>query len=230
MELRQYGRIIRRRAWIPLLLVAVVGVVSLLTKKTLPPLYTASLRFTVGVKAQGGVRPINEETYYAWIASEYLADDLSVIVSSQAFAADVNRHLQEMGSAVQIAPGSISGVTFAEKQHRILQMNLTWGKPDELADIGRATVTTLQEDGPKYFAQLSTPAAFINSVIDEPLPPAVIPPSLTQRLDLPVRLILALLAGVGLVFLLNYLDTSVREATELESMGIPVLAEIPKQK
>lgn len=233
MELRQYWHIIWRRIWIPVLLVGIVAGVSLLTAKTPLPMYTSSLRFTVGVTSQAGQAAlegrVNEETFHAWVASEYLADDLSVVVGSQKFAADINRHLAEMGSSVQIFPGAISGITVAEKEHRILKLNLTWGNPDELAEIGQAAVMALKEDSPKYFAQFGTPNALI-TVIDEPLVSTPIPPSLTQRLDLPVRLILALVAGVGLAFLLDYLDTSVRGAPELERMGIPVLAEVPKQK
>jgi capsular polysaccharide biosynthesis protein len=46
---------------------------------------------------------------------------------------------------------------------------------------------------------------------------------------LPVRLLLALAAGIALVFLLDYLDDSVRGRSELEAMGIAVLAEVPKK-
>lgn len=229
MELRQYWYIIWRRAWIPALLVGVVAVVSVLTAQMPSPTYTASLRFTVGVDLHEAPGRINEETYYAWVASEYLADDLSVVVSSQEFAADVARRLTEMGSAVQSVSGSISGITFAEKQHRILQVNLTGGDPAQLTEIGQAVVVALQEDSPKYFTQFGTPDALIN-VIDRPQVPVAVPPSLTQRLDLPVRLIIAFAAGVALVFLLNYLDTSVRNALELEDMGISVLAEVPKHR
>jgi capsular polysaccharide biosynthesis protein len=42
-----------------------------------------------------------------------------------------------------------------------------------------------------------------------------------------VRLLLAVLVGVALCFLLDYLDDSVRNKSELEAMGISVLAEVP---
>ena len=230
MELRQYWFILWKRIWIPILLIVVVAVVSLLTHETPPLIYTTSLRFVVGVKTQEAAWRVNEETFHAWVVSEYLADDLSVIVGSQEFATDVNRHLEQMNSSVRIIPDSITGITFGEKQHRILRVDLTWGNPDEIGDIGRAIVAALENDSPKYFAQLGTPDAFISSVIDKPLVSVPTSLSLTQRLDLPVRLVLALIAGIGLVFLLDYLDTSVRNAPELEEMGIPVLTEVPKQK
>jgi capsular polysaccharide biosynthesis protein len=53
--------------------------------------------------------------------------------------------------------------------------------------------------------------------------------SLRERLDLPIRLFLALLAGIALAFLLDYLDDTVRDQAELEEMGITVLGEIPRR-
>ena len=44
-----------------------------------------------------------------------------------------------------------------------------------------------------------------------------------------MRMLLALVVGVALTFLLDYLDTSVRDKAELEAMDIAVLAEIPKK-
>lgn len=228
MELKQYWQIIWKRAWIPALLLVVVAVASLLTNQTPPPTYSTSMRFTVGVRPQELPDQYTYDSYYAWLSSEYLADDMTAIVSSQAFAADVNRRLSELHSPVQIPPGSISGVTIAEKQHRILRLNLSWGNAAELADIAQAVVRVMQEDSPKYLTQLGTPGALIN-VIDEPAPPAANPPSLTQRLNLPVRLLLALAAGLALAFLLDYLDDSVRSRSELEGLGIPVLAEVPRK-
>jgi len=229
MELRTYWQIIWRRAWIPALLLVAVGAVSLFTHKTPPTVYNASMRFVVGVEPEQSPDQFNYDGYYAGISSEFVADDLSVVVGSQAFAEDVNRHLAEMGSAVQIPPASLSGMTFADKQHRILQVNITWGNPQELQAIGQAIATTIEQDGPKYLAQLGTLGGVVR-VIDRPLTPTPIPPSLTQRLDMPVRLIFALIAGIGLVFLLHYLDTSIKSAADAESLGLSVLAEIPRHK
>jgi capsular polysaccharide biosynthesis protein len=229
MELRQYWRIIRRRIWIPSLLLIVVAAVSLLTTKTPPPTYTASMKFIIGVEPERLLDQFNYDGYYAGISSEFIADDLSAVIGSQAFIEDINRHLAEMGSGVQLSPGAVSGLTFGDRQHRVLQVTLSWPDPAELQAIGEAVVQAIEADSPKYIAQFNSYDSQV-IVLDRPLIPVPIPVSLTQRLDLPIRLILALVAGVGLIFLLDYLDTSVRAGGELEQMGIPVLAEVPKQK
>ena len=232
MELKQYWLIVWKRAWIPALLVIVVAGASipaiLETLNRTPSSYSVTMRFTVGVKPQESRDTYNYDSYYAWLASEYLADDMTAIVSSQAFAADVNRRLTELGSSVTIPPGQIGGVTIAEKQHRILRVNVSWNNPAELADIAQAIVKVVEEDSPNYLTQLGATGALIK-IIDEPSPPVAAPPSLTEQLNVPVRLLLALGAGIALTFLLDYLDESVRGSTDLEAMGVTVLAEVPKK-
>jgi capsular polysaccharide biosynthesis protein len=54
--------------------------------------------------------------------------------------------------------------------------------------------------------------------------------SLKDRLDLPIRLFVALVAGVALALLWDYLDDTVRDRAEVEAMGASVLGEIPRRK
>jgi len=224
MELKQYAHIVWKRVWIPVLLVVVVAVVTLLTAQTPPPSYGMAIRFSVGVAPQADENEYNYDGYYAWVSSEYLADNLTELVSSQGFANDVNAHLEEVGSSIKIPAGIIS----AETKHRIIRLNTTWGSAEELEAIGPAVTTAMVENSIKYFPQSSETNTTI-TLIDTTGPFLANPPSLRQRLDLPIRLILALAAGIGLTFLLDYLDDSVRNRAELEAMGITVLAEVPKK-
>jgi len=45
-----------------------------------------------------------------------------------------------------------------------------------------------------------------------------------------LRLILALAAGIVLAFLLDYCDSSIRGRADLESLGLPIFAEIPPRR
>jgi len=226
MELRAYWRIIWRRIWVVIGLIIIVVAVSLLFREPTPSVYQASLRFIVGVPPE----PVRGDyytydRYYAWLASEYLADDFSEVVKSEAFAADVTAQLRASGLDVQIPAGAIQGATVAEKQHRILSLRITWSNPAELEQVAQAAAKALQEDGSKYFGQLGEEQALIH-LID---PPVVtqIPPNLRQRLDFPIRLLLGLVAGLFLAFLIDYLDDSVRDVQELEELGLVVLGAIP---
>ncbi|MCB0191004.1 MAG: hypothetical protein KDJ65_03595 [Anaerolineae bacterium] len=224
MELKQYAQIVWKRVWIPVLLVVVVAVVTLLTAQTAPPSYGMAIRFSVGVTPQADADAYNYDGYYAWVSSEYLADNLTELVSSQEFANDVNSHLEEAGSSIRIPAGMIS----AETKHRIIRLNMAWDNAEALEAIGPAVSEAMVENSITYFPQSSEASTTI-TVIDTAGPFLANPPSLRQRLDLPIRLMLALAAGIGLTFLLDYLDDSVRGKAELEAMGITVLAEVPKK-
>ncbi len=224
MELKEYAYIVWKRAWIPALLLAVVGIVSVLTRQTPSPVYSMTMRFNVAVAPETRPDEYSYNGLHAWVTSEYMADTLSVLVSGQEFAANVNEHLAKMESPVSIPSGIIS----ADTRHRVLSLNVSWGNAEELTDIAQAVAEAMQENSVDYFPQAGETGVNIFQ-IDTSGPVEVNLTSLTQRLDLPVRLLLALVAGVALTFLLDYLDDSVRGKWELEAMGITVLAEVPKK-
>lgn len=229
MELREYWRILRRYAWLIALVVAVTLFASLALRhlRPKPQQYAASLRFTAGITPeQGQGQYYTYDRYYTWLASEYLVDDLSEVVRSAAFASAVSEELA--GQGIVVPAGAISGSTVPVKQHRLITMTITWGDPKQLQAIAEAAGKVLQERNGEFLAQLSSENAAIR-LID---PPSVYPigASLRERLDLPLRLFLALAASVALAFLLDYLDDSVRNRRDLEQLGLPLLGALPKGK
>ena len=219
MELRQYWHIVWKRIWVIAVLVIVVGAASLLTYSPPPTTYQATLRFTVGIVPEERPAAVyGYDYYYTWITSEYLADDLAEIVKGGAFAA-----------AVGAPGGSISG----SAEHRILTVTVArTGGPkvaDEVGRIADAVAAVLQERAGEFFGQVAHNPRAADLTLHDPPVVTPLPPGLTARLDLPLRLGLALVAGVALTFLLDYLDTGVRGRAELEAMGLPVLGEIPSR-
>jgi capsular polysaccharide biosynthesis protein len=222
MELVHYWRILTRRWWLVAALLAVVLASYPLSASHPATAYTATMRFTVGLRPEPREGAYyTYDYYYTWLTAEYLVDDLSEVVRSSVFAQDV-----ATTSGLAVSPGAIQGSTSAGKLHRILTVQVTWGQPDELERIANAVVTVMTTHADTYFAQLGTSSAVV-AVIDPPSISAV-GTSLRQRLDLPLRLILALMAGVALAFLLDYVDDSVREAADLEAMGLVVLGRVPR--
>ncbi len=223
MELREYWKILRRRWWLPLVLVVLVGAASLLTYHAPVTYYNASVRFTIGVSADRSVQGV-DPILTAYQASEYIRDDFVEILHSEMFANDVNANLQ--GTGITISKANISGAV--EKQRRIMSMNISAGNPDQARTIAQAAAKTLETENSKYFKQLGSEGATV-TIIDGP-DVSPVGPGLREQLDIPIRLALALAAGLLLVFLVDYLDDSVRSTKEIEAMGMPVLAEIPRGK
>lgn len=231
MELREYWSILRRRWWIPVLLgllVALISLVQLRPWQTRPPAYTASLRMLVGVlpAAAEDVAAYYDPRYYAWLTSEYLVDDFTEVVRSELFAANVSKRLAAQN--VDVPPGAIQGSAATGKQHRIITLNLSSGDETQLRLMADAAAAELAQNAPSYFEQLGTPGAGV-TLIDGPNV-SVVGPGVREQIELPLRVLLGVLVGIGLVFLLHYLDTSVRRAAELEAMGLQVLGEIPRRR
>lgn len=230
MELIAYWEVLRRRWWLPLLLaglVAAFSAVQLRPWQTPPPTYSASMRMLVGVMpaAEADVAAYDPR-YYAWLTSEYLVDDFSEVVRSDLFARAVSARLA--GRSLQVPAGTIQGSAATGKQHRIITLSFSWGNAEELAAIAEAAAAELCENAPRYFQQLGTEGAGV-TLLDPPVV-GVVGPGLRDKLEWPLRIALGLAVGLGLAFLLDYLDASVRDRRTLEELGLPLLGEIPKHR
>jgi capsular polysaccharide biosynthesis protein len=219
MELRQYGLIIWRRGWLVAVLLAIVLLVSLVTYRSPAPVYQATMRFAVGIEGAEPVSAVSGEGRSdVWLASEYLADDLSEVLKGGDFAARISEQI-----GVQIPAGTI----FASREHRIMTVSVTWGNSDEVQAIAEAVAAAVEDGGAGYFPQLAGVQA--RAVLVDGPGIGLVSRSLKDKLDLPIRLFVALIAGVALAFLWDYLDDTVRDRAEVEVLGVAVLGEIPRR-
>jgi capsular polysaccharide biosynthesis protein len=224
MILKRYWHIIWQRVWLVILLLLLVLGSYVVTYRPSAPTFIASMRFTVGITPEpSSGQYYTYDRYYTWLTAEYLIDDLSEVVKSGAFAQDV-----ALISGIAVSPGAIQGATSSGKLHRILSLSISWPNETELRQIATVAAQVLQQHNNRYLGQLGTDNAVI-TLID---PPTIsqTAKSLRQRLDLPLRLLLALVAGIILVFIIEYLDDTIRGRDDLDHLGVPVLAEIPRKK
>jgi capsular polysaccharide biosynthesis protein len=227
MELRTYLRILKRRWWIPTALVGLTLVFSLLTLKPWqphPPTYVLGISFSVGVKPQPLTDAFTYDGYYSALASEYLVDDFGEVVKGSEFAAAVSKRLADQG--IVVTPGQIQSATQTGKLHRILMVSILDGDRERLPKIADAVIATMTQDAEIFMPRLHEDQGAVYLINRGGI--AAIGPSLKQRLELPLRLVLALLTGVGLAFLMEYLMPRVQSGKDLEALGVQVLAEIPR--
>ncbi len=231
MELRAYWAILRRRLWIPFALAGLVLVLSLVQMRPWqpkPPTFGASLRMLVGVNpaSDAATTTFYDPRYYAWLSSEYLVDDFTEVVRSALFAEQVSARLADAN--LTVPAGVIQGSAATGKQHRIITLSFNWPNADELRLIADAAAAELSENATFYFQQLGNDGAGI-TVIDPPIVGAV-GGGVRDQVELPLRVALGFLVGVGIVFLLHYLDDSVRRRADVEALGMAVLGELPPRK
>ena len=226
MELRQLWKIIRRRwalALIPAVIVLAAGVA---TWRPAPPAYNAGVRFIVGQPPGAAAAEFDEQRYFNWTTSEYIVNGLTDWVRGGKFAEAVSKRLAAQG--IDVPAGAIQGGLAADNARSMLTISLTSGDATQLEQMLGGVIAVLTEDNAGALPQLGGENALLTQ-LDEP----VVNPigaGIRGQLDLPLRVALALVAGLGLALLAHYLDPTVRDREEVARAGLAVLVEIPKEK
>jgi capsular polysaccharide biosynthesis protein len=227
MELKALWKMFLRRWW----LIALPGVVALAlaVPDFLDPPgdgFTTTLRLTAAQSPSGDEPTYEDAAYMPWMASEYLINSLTAWVTTGSFAREVSRDLADQG--IDISPDAVRDAVIADNARSLMALYITWPDAAQLEALAHAAVAVLQDTNQDYFPQLSTDPALVVALDDVVLAPAS--PSLLNRLRPVLRVMLALLVGIGLAALLEYLDDSVYSRDDLEAMELAVLGEIPRHK
>ncbi len=226
MEIRKYWAVIQRRLWIvlALTLIALVASIAMRPERGAP---TYKVTIKLAVKPTIEARPTNTyfdyDGYYGYVVSEYLNDDIAEVVKSNDFMTGLRNRLNDRPG------GPPAGYIEARKAHRVLTLTVTAGSERDGKDIASTAAKMLQEEQTKYIGGISdhNPSVVI---VDEPTV-AVAPAPARDAVDVALRTLLGLIAGLMLAFLLEYLDDSLRSAEDVsDAVGLPVLGEIPPEK
>lgn len=212
-----------RRWWLIVIPAAVAIVVSVLTYSPPPPAgYNVGMNFIVSQTPATQAQNPDENRYYNWLTSEYIVNGLTDWAVGGEFKTAVSTHLSTQG--IDAPPHTFNVV--ADNVRSKLQLSIQHGNAETLAQIMNAAMVVLTEQNAAALPQLGGDTAVIIPV-DQPVV-TPIPGSFRSQLDIPLRIALALIAGVGLALLAEYLNTAVRSREEVEDLGLPVLGEIPK--
>src|SRR5204862_7921631 len=97
MELRQYWNVISRRRWLVLAILGLTTLVSGFMLATAKLSYEAETKFITRQEPtpnQSNFAVFTFDRYYNWFGSEFLVDDYTQIVQSDAFARAVRHELE----------------------------------------------------------------------------------------------------------------------------------------
>lgn len=230
MELRHYWNVIWRRWPVVLALPLLVALGSLGLVFGRPASYTAEARVQlVLVPQQGNAGDFfRYDDYYNFLATEYTVDDLVEVLSGNVFTEDVARTLQGPGFNHPLGVEAIRGSLEVTRKHRVLHIAASSGQREWAVWIAQAAIKTLQDDPVKYFSRGDAPLKLnaVPLVIEQPL--VAKGNRVRGLLNAALQTLVAFFAGLGLAFLLDYLDDSLRGADAVrESLGLPVLAQLP---
>jgi capsular polysaccharide biosynthesis protein len=224
MELRTYWKILLRRWWLIAAPAFVVLLYVIVTYTPPGPVYQVVMRFAAGTVPAG----LSEDydRYYPWLTSEYIANGLADVAETGVFAQAVAARLAEQG--LQIPASGIQPAIVTDNAQSILVIYLTWSNGEQITAIAQAIIAELTENGGAYYPQLEGIEPAVR-LLDTPAPTPLAPGLRAQMMGPAIKIGLAVVLGVALAFLFHYLDPTVREAAELESLGVDVLVEIPRK-
>lgn len=225
MELRRFWLVLRRRWLIVIIPAAVVLLVGLITYQAPPMVYNTGARFIVGQNPTESADIEDEERYYNWLTSEYIVNGLTDWVRGGEFAAAVSDYLAQSG--YEIPPAAISVGLAADNARSMLTISLSHGDQEALGIMMDGVITVLVEQNAQALPQLGGENALLTQLDQPAVNP--LPPGIRGQLELPLRIILALLVGVGLALLVEYLDPTIRDREELLRLKLPILGEIPRE-
>ncbi len=235
MQLRYFLSLLRR-FWAPVLVLPLlVGGFSGFLELRRPVPYVATAQVMVTQKPHVHIQDSRFPDFNlisSWQSSEYILDDMPQVVQSMALAQDVSDWLQAQG--MEVAPVTIQAGLRGERFHRSVTISSQAATPELATQMLAGTIASLQEHGLKYWNRAPNNGEDGLSVaVLNPATQAA-PARSTQQMLLHValRVALALGAGVGLAFLLHYLDDRLRDEYQVAALldGIEVIGVIPEER
>lgn len=223
MELIRVWRVVRRRWWllaIPVGMVALVALPDLLrSEQAAAGGFQASFRYSAAQEQSN--LPQREGDYQdVWLASEFVVNAFTDWVTTSTFRDELALLI---GNAA-----SLEGLVIVADNSRSIGLVQLY-HPDEMAlnEIARAATVVLQTRNHIYFPHLGEAPADV-TILDAPV---VVPQPapLTNRFAPIFQLGVALLGGILLMLAAEYFDQTLRHPDELEAVGLPVRASIPKE-
>ena len=232
MELREYWSIIRRRWWLPVAVTLVALIAATAVGVRGAAAYKTDMRVAISTipTPDPNATLYYDPTYYSNLDSEYLADDMSELMTSRGFADEVTRELAT-AKQPEVDVATIMTATRTKKTHRFIDITLTTSTFEE-GDMIAGSISRILADPAHLAIYLKALTAYNTQMV-------VVTPPVTHRAntvpglisEIALRTVIGLLVGIGLTFLIDYVDPSVRSREEAEAvLRMPVLGEIPRTR
>lgn len=221
IDLRLYWEVLRKR-WLivvalPLIAALTSGIISFFVLK---PVYQASTTLIVGKKAsESGQAAIQMLDSSVLQANLQLAKTYGTIAQSRTVEQNVLTNLNLTNLTVVGLDKLIS--INPVKNTEILEIQVDNENP-ELAVL---IANTMAQEFSKAVIEIKKVDSV--SIVDKAVVPTT-PIKPNKKLNVMIAFVVGLMASVGLVFLLEYLDNTIKTTNDVEKLlGIPVLGLIP---
>jgi capsular polysaccharide biosynthesis protein len=231
MELRHYWNVIWKRRWLVLAILLITTAASAYMALTAGLSFEAETRYiTRQLPADNEPRFLvfNYDRYYNWFGSEFLVDDYTEIVQSDAFAGAVYELISDtLGS--NVTRDNIKNSMEVDRKHRELRVKVVAGSRDQAKRMSEAVAMVLTDARMKPIRGEMLDDRALFAQIDEATTDEIKSSRVREFLNAAIRVIVSLVAALALAFLLEYLDDSVRDERDARRvLDVPVIGAIPR--
>lgn len=215
LDLHEILYILRRRLWLLLALPLVAAVTAWAVSAFLTaPTYQAST--TLWVIQEGGAGQIS---YNDLLLNRNLTKTYAEIARSRTV---LQQAIERLGLDLTVNELADRLTTAAVRDTELISLTVKDRDPVRAAEIANAVAAAFQE-------QIRVYMKVENVAVVDRATPAADPVSPRVLMNTAVALVLGGMLAVGLAFLLEYLDTSIRTPEDVQRhLGLPVLATIPQ--
>lgn len=219
IELQQYWEMLRKR-WVivvvlPLIAALTSGIISFFVIK---PVYQASTTLIVGAKASDSAKATQMLDNNVLMANQQLAKTYATIAQSRTVEQNVIKDLN-LSLTVEKLDKLIS-ITQV-KTTEIIDIQVT----NTNSELAALIANTMAQEFSKTVIEIKKVDSV--SIVDKAVTPNK-PVKPNKTLNVLLAFVVGLMASVGLVFLLEYMDNTIKTSSDVEKLlGIPVLGVIP---
>jgi|SRR5690554_801995 len=217
ITLKEIAQIIKKRLGLIIVLTIGSAIISgIFTYFFITPIYRANSQFLVNQNQPNATVELNEIRTNVELINTY-----SVIIRS-------NRILDEVIDELQltISPSALADKISVTNENgsQVVTVSATDPDPKMAVDLANVTVEVFQDQIDELMnvdnVNILNPAVL-------PANPTPVSPNLT--LNIAIAFVLGGMVGVGLAFLFEYLDTTVKTETDVEKIvGLPVIGVVAK--
>lgn len=213
IDLRECYQVVKRKAWLIGLLVAIAVTASgIISFFVIEPVYQAELTFMVNFNQNEDEKITKEDIEYG----ENLVEKYKPIIKSRKVSSQIKKNLglkmtqEEISESIEIE--SISGP--------VLSVKVNNTNPTIARDIAN--------EAPDIFARELKRIAKVDGleVIDDAITPTS-PVKPNKKMNIAISAVLAVMIGLFIIFLMESLDNKIKKPEDIEKcIGIPVLGTV----
>ncbi|MGM1050381.1 MAG: YveK family protein [Bacillota bacterium] len=220
MELKQYFRILQKKWWLIMaIIILAMTATGIKSYYFTTPIYAANAKLIVNQSSGDGAATLNASTIQTSI---FLINSYKEIIKSSAIMNKVVEKFPNLGESA----GQLSAKISVTSANNSQVMNLVYQDTSyaKAAEIVNAVSTVFKKQIPHI---MKVDNITILSEADTTASPG--PINLNPIMNILISMIVSLMLAIGLVFLLDYLDDTLKtEADITEMFDVPVLAVVGK--